>query len=223
MMRPVYDDGDDDSGHEHHHHAEAHSAHPPHDLGAIARFDARVDRAFDRVRGTEPADRILYAVTELGDFGLIWILIGGARALRSEAKLREGFRLIACMAVESVLVNGAVKTLFKRERPVVQESRPYNIRIPLTTSFPSGHASSAMFAATLLSERNKAAPLYWSLAALVATSRAYVRIHHASDVVGGVAIGLALVAVAKRAWPLTNARDTTRRTRNGRRGNARRA
>ena len=35
----------------------------------------------------------------------------------------------------------------------------------------------------------------------VATSRAYVRIHHASDIVAGAAVGLALAAVARRLWP----------------------
>ena len=202
-MRPVHDAGAlHDEQHEHHLLVETHSVHPPHDLGAIARFDAGVDRMLDKLRGSEPADRIFYTVTELGDFGLVWMLIGATRSLRSDDHLREGVRLIMCLAVESVVVNGAVKQIFKRERPVIQEPRPYNIRIPLTTSFPSGHASSAMLAAALLSEHSREAPLYWGLAALVATSRAYVRIHHASDVVGGVAVGLALGALAKRVWPV---------------------
>ena len=37
------------------------------------------------------------------------------------------------------------------------------------------------------------------VAAVVATSRAYVRIHHASDVVGGAAVGLALGKLAVRS------------------------
>jgi undecaprenyl-diphosphatase len=39
----------------------------------------------------------------------------------------------------------------------------------------------------------------------VALSRVHVRIHHASDVVGGVAVGVALGALAKKAWPLGRA------------------
>ncbi|HEX6786629.1 MAG TPA: phosphatase PAP2 family protein, partial [Acidimicrobiales bacterium] len=65
-----------------------------------------------------------------------------------------------------------------------------------------GHASAGFFAATLLSEGDPAlAPLWFALAAVVATSRAYVRIHHASDIVAGAAVGLALAAVARRVWP----------------------
>ena len=51
-----------------------HTVEPPHELTPIQRFDDMVDGWFDRLRGTEPADRILYALTELGDFGLIWLL-----------------------------------------------------------------------------------------------------------------------------------------------------
>jgi membrane-associated phospholipid phosphatase len=36
------------------------------------------------------------------------------------------------------------------------------------------------------------------MATVVGTSRAYVRIHHASDVVGGAAVGLTLGRIATR-------------------------
>ena len=49
---------------------------PPHELTPVQRFDDMVDGWFDHLRGTEPADRILYALTELGDFGLIWMVAG---------------------------------------------------------------------------------------------------------------------------------------------------
>ena len=109
-------------------------------------------------------------------------------------------RLTATLVAESVLVNGVIKSLFKRERPVSQEPRPYKMRIPLTTSFPSGHSSTAVVAAMLLSEGNSAWPLYWGVAGLVASSRIYVRIHHASDVVGGLATGLVIGSAARALW-----------------------
>lgn len=167
----------------------------------VRRFDETVDTAVDRLRGHRVADRSFYAVTELADFGLLWMLIGAARGLRSEDDAAEFWRLAAVLGVESVVVNGAVKSLFRRERPVVQDERPHRLRIPLTTSFPSGHASTAMVAATLLGEGRRTAPLYYALGLWVASSRVYVRIHHASDVVGGLALGLTLGHVARRAWP----------------------
>jgi undecaprenyl-diphosphatase len=178
-----------------------HNIEPPHDLGPVARFDQAVDEAFDALRGNPVADRLFYAATELGDFGLIWVLLAWAHGLRSERDLATALKLTATLGVESVVVNGLIKQLFKRERPVSQEPRPYKMRMPLTTSFPSGHSSTAVVAATLLTAaRPKAAPFYWSVAALVASSRVYVRIHHASDVVGGLATGLVIGTAARAFW-----------------------
>jgi undecaprenyl-diphosphatase len=178
----------------------SHDVEPPHALGRVARFDQSVDQAFDHLRGNPVADRVFYAATELGDFGLIWVLVGATQALGGERQRRRAGQLTATLAVESVLVNGVVKSFFKRERPVSQEPRPYKMRMPLTTSFPSGHSSTAVVAALLLSEGSSIWPLYWALAGLVATSRIYVRIHHASDVVGGLATGLVIGTTARAIW-----------------------
>jgi undecaprenyl-diphosphatase len=184
---------------------DAHVVEPPHELGPVHRFDDAVDRALDRFRGTEPNDRIVYAISELADFSLLWHLIGWSRALADrdvDEGLNAALRLSATLGAESFLVNGLIKSVFKRERPVVQQERPHKLRVPLTTSFPSGHASSAFMAAVLLSERSRIKPVWFGLATAVAVSRVYVRIHHASDVVGGAATGLALGYAARRLWKL---------------------
>ena len=91
----------------------------------------------------------------------------------------------------------------RKPRPSVEPGMPnaYHLRRPLTSSFPSGHASAAFTAASLLSEGSSSWPLYYGLANLVAVSRVYVKIHHASDVVGGVVIGIVLGRAARRLWP----------------------
>ncbi len=175
----------------------------PEALPAVRRFDDEVNELFDHLRGRQPLDRIVYAVSELGDFGLIWLLIGAAKAPRSDRNFDRGVRLLGVMAAESVLMNGFVKGLFQRERPVFDGERPHKLRIPKTTSFPSGHSSSAFLAAALLSEENpRLRPAYYSLAVVVSVSRIHVRIHHASDVICGMAVGAALGAAATRLWPL---------------------
>jgi membrane-associated phospholipid phosphatase len=75
------------------------------------------------------------------------------------------------------------------------------VRKPSTSSFPSGHASAAFYAASLLTYWGGArtAPVWFAAAGVVATSRAYVRIHHPSDIVGGAVVGLALAEAAKAA------------------------
>jgi undecaprenyl-diphosphatase len=168
----------------------------------VARFDAVVDRQFDRIRGNPVADRIMYDASELADFSLLWHMIGVGRALVSTKREPEALRLAVVLAAESVLVNGVIKGLFRRSRPVVEQARPRRLRQPRSSSFPSGHASSGFTAAGLLAQQSRAWPAWYGLAALVASSRVHVKIHHASDVVGGVAVGLVLGRVARRAWPL---------------------
>jgi undecaprenyl-diphosphatase len=46
------------------------------------------------------------------------------------------------------------------------------------------------------------APVWFGVATLVGSSRAYVRIHHASDVLGGAVIGAALGATAVSTLPI---------------------
>jgi undecaprenyl-diphosphatase len=166
----------------------------------IERFDDVVDELFDGLRGRPIVDRVMYSLTELADFSVLWHLLGVTQGLTRPDGFERALRTSIALGVESVLVNGGVKSLFNRTRPVPQFERPHYLRTPKTTSFPSGHASSAFVAAALLSDGSRAKPAYYALATVVAVSRIHVRIHHASDVVGGVVIGVGLGALAKRAW-----------------------
>jgi undecaprenyl-diphosphatase len=167
---------------------------------AVAAFDDWADRLLEHLRGNPAADRVFTAASHLGDFSLIWHLVNAARGLASEAKANEAFVLSALIGAESLIVNQGVKRLFKRVRPTAAGDDRYAVRAPSTSSFPSGHASAAAFAAALLAARGPrwVRPFWYALAAVVAVSRAFVRIHHASDVVGGMAIGLALASAARR-------------------------
>jgi len=169
----------------------------------VGEFDRVVDGAFDRhLRHRPVADRVFYAASALGDFSLLWHFVGTARALRSTADERAAVRLAAALAVESVAVNWGIKSLFRRARPSWEQHRPRRLRQPRSSSFPSGHASSGFLAATLLAERSRTPVAWYALAAVVASSRVHVRIHHASDVVGGALLGLAAGRVVRRVWPL---------------------
>lgn len=142
----------------------------------------------------------MYEASELGDWALIWHLIGAGQGLLPGRDPSSAYRFSAVLGLESLLVNGGIKSLFRRARPVWVDDRPrpHYLRTPHSSSFPSGHASSAFTAAGVLSKGDPLAPLYYGIAALVATSRAYVKIHHASDVVAGAAIGVALGAAARK-------------------------
>jgi len=167
----------------------------------VERLDTSVDSVFDRVRGHKVADRVMYAVSELFDFSLGWHIIAAARGVRSDADADDAFRLAVTLGLESLIVNGAVKALFRRTRPAFTGERPHNLREPRTSSFPSGHASAAFCAAAWLADDNPAGAAWYLLAAVVASSRVYVKIHHASDVLAGAALGVTLGRIARRALP----------------------
>jgi hypothetical protein len=162
---------------------------------AIARFDARVNRAVDRVRN--PAlDKFMYRLSSSADHSLIWHGAGVLRGIR-DGDLEGPVRFSAALGVESALTNGPIKVVFERVRPLPYEEVEfrYGLRRPITSSFPSGHATAAFCAATLMG----GGPAWYAAAAAVAATRVYVRLHYASDVIGGAVLGTVL-GVAMRPF-----------------------
>jgi len=158
---------------------------------ALDRFDVAVDRALEAWRG--PAlDLVVYPLSSAADHSVLWHICGAAQALAAGGDVARAARFSTAMAVESAVTNGPVKTLFGRLRPVdfTEVDFRYGLHRPITSSFPSGHATAAFCAATLLG----GGPGWYGLAAAVAATRVYVRLHHASDVVAGAALGLVLGA-----------------------------
>lgn len=165
-----------------------------HESPVVESFDAWADAQLERLRGNPVADRVFSAASELGDFSLIWHLIGATRGLLRDSNANEAFVFSALIGAESLLVNQGIKRLFRRTRPTETGDPRFPVRKPSTSSFPSGHASAGFFAATVLTSFGglATAPVWFTIAGVVGTSRAYVRIHHPSDVVGGALVGLAL-------------------------------
>ena len=177
----------------------------------VAHFDDAADRAIDPVRGLPGADRTFYTASALGDFGLLWVIYALLRALRGGKKNeRAALRGIAATGIESVLVNIVLKSFFGRGRPIEPRAHPLPIRTPKSSSFPSGHTTAAFCGAVLLSEDDPLAPAYFASAIVVALSRIYVRAHHASDVAGGVVVGLGLGWLGRRLFHIGPSRRSSR-------------
>ena len=171
-------------------------------FGAVVdTFDRTVDALLEQVRGNPIVDRVMTAATDSGEFSAIW---HAASLIRGVAKGRpdQVVALAIGIGAESLIVNQGLKRLFHRQRPTTSGDDRFEIRTPITSSFPSGHASAAAFAAVTLVgwDGKRSLPLWSTLATLVATSRPYVRIHHASDVVGGVVVGAVIGIVARRIF-----------------------
>ncbi len=168
---------------------------------AVEAFDEAVEQLFARLRGNPVADRVFYTASELGNFSILWHALAWAGATSKRGR-RRALRVSVALAVESALVNGPIKSAFNRSRPLVEHDHPHRLRQPLTSSFPSGHASAAVVAAALLSESRRRRWPFWAAASVVAASRVHVRIHHASDVVVGALVGAVIVRLFKKIWPL---------------------
>ena len=168
----------------------------------MTQFDEAVDKWADSVRGPR-LDPVFYGLSSAADHGLLWMAIGTLRATHA-GDPAIALRLGVIMGTDSALTNGPIKQCFRRVRPEREhlgEKLPYGMHRPITSSFPSGHAASAFTAATVLAG-GPATPLLYGLAAMVAASRVYVRMHHASDIIAGAALGLAMGVVARKVLPL---------------------
>jgi undecaprenyl-diphosphatase len=162
--------------------------------GAAARFDAAVDDAVESIRN--PAlDQVFYALSAAADHSKLWHGVAWTRGIVT-GRRADARRMSTALAIESLVTNVVIKSLVGRvrpDRPANDGPLPYNMRVPITSSFPSGHATAAFTAAVFLSDDGAAlAPLWFGLAGAVAFSRVYVRMHHASDIVAGAALGIML-------------------------------
>lgn len=162
-------------------------------------FDDRIDQLLEQLRGHPSFDLVFTTASHVGDFSLIWHGIGIVRGI-AKGRHDQVLVLAVMLGAESLIVNQGVKRLFRRERPTQTGDDRLRVRRPTTSSFPSGHASSAAFAAMVLSgwDGPKVGLIWWKLAAIVGISRAYVRIHHGSDVVAGAVVGTLLGLLGRR-------------------------
>jgi membrane-associated phospholipid phosphatase len=159
------------------------------ELGAAV--DHVVDRALEPLRRSRVTARVFTLASHVGDFSVVWHVAGLLYAVGSVDRLKQALALSLALGIESLVVNQGVKRLFKRDRPTWHGDDRTRVRKPRTSSFPSGHASSATFAAILLASFTgwPLAALWVVIAVVVASSRVVVRIHHFTDVIGGFVVG----------------------------------
>lgn len=170
----------------------------------IRSFDEAAE-AWIEPRRSAALDRVFYSLSSAADHSILWHACGALRAAR-RGEPAIALRLSTAMGIESALTNGLIKSFFRRVRPdpdsATGEPLPYGMHRPITSAFPSGHATAAFTAATLLSRGTRCGPAYFALAALVSSSRVYVRMHHASDVLGGAVLGLVFGQALGRVLPV---------------------
>ena len=164
----------------------------------VDRIDERLDGWFEPLRNARLLVYLFNTASAVGDFGAFWHIVGVVGALTGALSWTQAVVLASLMGAESLFLNQGVKRLFRRERPTPAGDDRFTVRRPLTSSFPSGHASSAFFASVVLSGWFDAGwtTTFVVFAVIIALSRVVVRIHHVSDIVVGSFVGALLGTIA---------------------------
>ena len=142
-------------------------------------------------------DKIMVAITTLGDAGLIWIAL--AVVLMFTKKYRKcGVTMAVALVIMLVVGNGVLKNIFMRERPCwIDTSIALLIENPHDYSFPSGHTYSSIAAARVILLRSKKAGIAaMVMAVLIAFSRMYLFVHFPTDILASLFLGLVTAVAA---------------------------
>ena len=156
-----------------------------------------VDRAIYSAVAATPTpslDEPLRRLSNAANNSRLWLAIAaGMAVVGGKTGRRAAVRGTLAIGATSALVNLGVKSAWRRQRPDragagVPDQR--NVRMPTSTSFPSGHAASAFaFAAAVGREQPWLGLSLRLLAAAVAYSRVHTGVHYPGDVVVGALIG----------------------------------
>lgn len=160
----------------------------------------RVDLAVYAAVAATPTPRIdgfMARLSAAADYSRLSIASAGVLAVAGGRRGRRAAALgLAAVGVTATVVNLALKPLGRRERPDrVAQGVPLarQVRMPMSTSFPSGHSAAAFAFAVGAGHASPAAgvPLR-ALAALVAYSRVHTGVHYPGDAAAGALMGAAL-------------------------------
>jgi undecaprenyl-diphosphatase len=147
----------------------------------------------------------MLALTNVGRGGAVW---GVAAILRTAVCRRLAMaacQLVIAIMLAWVIPEAVLKPLTGRPRPfLVSTALPVvDHEHPKSSSFPSGHASTAVAGAYSLGAAWPAArPFCWALAALIVFSRAYLGVHYPTDLLAGGLLGwlVAWLVVGRTCW-----------------------
>jgi undecaprenyl-diphosphatase len=156
----------------------------------VSTLDEAVDAVFDPLRGRPGIDRAAAVVSNLADYGLIWVVLAGLKARRRGPDRRRAVVALGAAGCSSLIVSRMVKASVERQRP--DEQLAAVVRTPTTSSFPSGHTLAAFCTALLLGDSDTETAAHVGFAVAVAASRVHLRAHHPTDVIGGALIGSVL-------------------------------
>lgn len=153
---------------------------------------------------TPTLDRAMSRLSRAADYSAISIASAGVLAATGGRTGRRAAAMgLASLGVAAGFFNLVVKPLSNRSRPDrIAEQVPIarHVRMPTSTSFPSGHSATAFaFAAGVGRVLPPAAVPLHALAAAVAYSRVHTGVHYPGDVVAGAVSGTVVAQLTTHA------------------------
>lgn len=144
-------------------------------------------------------DKIMVAITTLGDDGIFWIIVGLGMLIFKKTR-KCGAMMLLTMAICYIVGNIGLKNIIQRPRPCrIDPSVPLLIPFPSEYSFPSGHTLHGFAAATaIFLHFKKPGIAALVLASLIAFSRMYLFVHFPTDILGGIIIGVGMAVLIYR-------------------------
>lgn len=135
---------------------------------------------------------IMIFLSAIGEAGMIWIMISIVLAVIPRTR-RCGLTMLAAMALSFLLGNCLLKNLIARPRPcAVDPGIQLLVPFPSEYSFPSGHTLNGFTAAvTIFLHYRRIGIAALLLAGTIAFSRLYLFVHYPTDILGGLALGIA--------------------------------
>lgn len=135
-------------------------------------------------------DRIMPIITMMGNLGIIWLIISILMLLKVEDRI-IGISVILALILTTIIGEGIIKHIVKRNRPFQNHEDELLINKPITYSFPSGHTASSFAALAVFFQMNGKLGLIMSpIATLIAFSRIYLKVHYPTDVIFGIVLGI---------------------------------
>ena len=163
---------------------------------------AEVDRAVYRAVAATPTptiDRPLRALTSAADRSALWLCVAAALFVIGGRKgRRAALTGVAAIGATSAIVNVPLKLAGARLRPDrdtagVPESR--RVRMPMSSSFPSGHAASA---AAFTAAVSHVVPVLGAPLGCASAAVGYTRVHSGVHYPGDVVVGALVRRIDRR-------------------------
>lgn len=153
---------------------------------------------------TPTLDRALPRLSRAADYSRLSLASAAVLAAGGGRRGRRAAAIgLASVGVTATIVNLGIKPFGRRRRPdraIAQVPVARHVRMPSSTSFPSGHAAAAFaFASGVGHVLPRVAIPLRGLAALVGYSRVHTGVHYPGDVVAGALIGTVLADLTTHA------------------------